>query len=478
MKNRKRLILTAITATFVLGGMTGCGKPTPVSIAADVVKTLEKIESVDGTMELNFSGKASDPSGSGLSLDMDLNLNMDFQSTVTPEEAAYMNMELNLSMLGMNYDMNAESYTIKGDDGYQVYTCMEDTWIRQNVEDYESQTESLIQADIYRAIADKKPTATLDEELQKVNKKDAYLLHVSLDGEYLDSLFSSLGDMGDELFEGDMDFSDTTTDADIYIYKDANVLAKMEIDLTDISSEIMSGISEDVSFDVTEYTLTLTMNSYNTVDVIKVPDNALRDAVEADSSQDIMGDLFGSDDDLSGIEDESGSDDLDTSDLFTDEEAAINEAGNYILTNSAGNLQAEIGVPENYEYSYSTPNVLNLEYETDEISISLQYGFDDFTEMSNMAAEYSDYSFLANEHSFTNITSAPETTTTVNGREIHYVTVSYVYAGEHNCTDCYAWTEASTGVPFLVEMDFFPYEENASLNAEELIQTVFSKVTL
>ena len=284
--------------------------------------------------------------------------------------------------------------------------------------------------------------------------------------------------MGDELFEGDMDFSDTTTDADIYIYKDANVLAKMEIDLTDISSEIMSGISEDVSFDVTEYTLTLTMNSYNTVDVIKVPDNALRDAVEADSSQDIMGDLFGSDDDLSGIEDESGSDDLDTSDLFTDEEAAINEAGNYILTNSAGNLQAEIGVPENYEYSYSTPNVLNLEYETDEISISLQYGFDDFTEMSNMAAEYSDYSFLANEHSFTNITSAPETTTTVNGREIHYVTVSYVYAGEHNCTDCYAWTEASTGVPFLVEMDFFPYEENASLNAEELIQTVFSKVTL
>ena len=172
---------------------------------------------------------------------------------------------------------------------------MEDTWIRQNVEDYESQTESLIQADIYRAIADKKLTATLDEELQKVNKKDAYLLHVSLDGEYLDSLFSSLGDMGDELFEGDMDFSDTTTDADIYIYKDANVLAKMEIDLTDISSEIMSGISEDVSFDVTEYTLTLTMNSYNTVDVIKVPDNALRDAVEADSSQDIMGDLFGSD---------------------------------------------------------------------------------------------------------------------------------------------------------------------------------------
>lgn len=476
MKNKKRLILTAITATFVLGGMTGCGKPTPVSIAADVVKTLEKIESVDGTMELSFSGKVSDPSDSSLSLDMDLNMNMDFQSTVTPEEAAYMNMELNLSLLGMNYDINAESYTIQADDGYEVYTCMQDTWVKQTVENFESQTESLMQADIYRAIAGEKLTATLDEELQKVNKKDAYLLHVSLDGEYLDSLFSSLGDMGDELFEGDMDFSDTTTDADIYIYKDANVLAKMEIDLTDISSQLMSGISEDASFDVTEYTLTLTMNSYNTVDVIKVPDNALRDAVETDSSQDIMGNLFGSDDDLS--DDESDSDDFDTSDLFTDEEAAINEAGNYIITNSAGDLQAEIGVPDNYEYAYSTPNALSLEYETDEISISLQYAFDDFTEMSNMAAEYSDYSFLADEDSFTNITSAPETTTTVNGREIHYITVSYVYADEHNCIDCYAWTEASTGVPFLVEMDFFPYEENASLNTEELIQTVFSKITL
>lgn len=476
MKNKKRFILTAITATFVLGSMTGCGKPTPVSIAADVVKTLDKIESVDGTMELNFSGKVNDPSESGLSLDMDLNMNIDFQSTVTPKEASHLNMGMNFSLLGMNYDIDAESYTIQTDDGYEVYTCVQDTWIKQNIEDFEYQTESLMQADIYRAIADKTLTATLDDELQKVNKKDAYLLHVSLDGEYLDSLFSSLGDMGDELFEGDMDFSDITTDADIYIYKDANVLAKMEIDLTDVSSEIMSGISEDASVDVTEYTLTLTMNSYNTVDTIKVPDNALRDAVEADSSQDIMGNLFGSDDDLS--DDESGSDDFDTSDLFTDEEAAVNEAGNYIITNSTGELQAEIGVPENYEYTYSTSNVLCLGYETDELSISLQYGFDDFTEMSNMAAEYGDYSFFADDDSYSDITSAPEATVTVNGYEVHYITVSYVYDGEDNCIDCYAWAETSAGVPFLVEMDFYPYTEDASLNTEELIQTVFSKITL
>lgn len=461
MTKDKKVVILAVAATAIFGLMAGCGKPTPISISKDVVNSMDKVKSVDGNMELVFNGQIVDTVEAGLSMDLGVEMNMNFQSTVTPEFASYIDMNMKFSALSMNYSADMENYTVKKDGDYISYTLAEDTWTKQKIEDF-SLMDALVQKDIYSAIASGKLKATLDDKLHKVNEKDAYLLHVTLDGDYMDDLFSSVGDIFDGLLD-EVDFSKIEAEFDIYIYKDANVPAKFEIDLKDMADSMMEGLAGDGSLTVNEYSMTATMNSYNTVEPIKVPDEALRDAVETDDSQSLS-DLFG---DL-----EDGDDDDD----YSYSEAPQDENGNYIIKNYDEDLQAVIGLPENYEHSYSSDSYFYMEDDSDKYNTTLGYEFDDYSTMEETAEYYSDYSYTDDDYS--DIKSTPETTVTVNGMEIHYTSIEYLYMKEYSCVDAYAWTETSTGVPFVVVIEFFPYEDSATATPEELVKTAYSKVVL
>lgn len=463
MTKDKKVVILAVAATAIFGLMAGCGKPTPISISKDVVKAMEKIKSVDGSMELVLNGQMVDVVEAGFSMDLDVEMNMDFQSIVTPETASYLNMNMSFSALSMDYSTDMESYTVKEDGDYVTYTLAEDTWTKQKIENFSSDMDSMVQMNTYSAIADGKLKATLDDSLYKINKKDAYLLHVTMDGDYLNDMLSSVGDMFDGLMD-DMDFSDVEAEFDIYIYKDANVPAKMEVDLKDMANTLVGDLGEGGSFDVDEYTITIMLNSYNTVEPIKVPDVALRDAVDSDSSS--IGDLFGDLED--GIDDED--------DDYGSSEAPQNENGDYIIKNYDEDFQALIGLPENYEHSYSSDSYLYIEDDSDEYNIDLGYEFNDFSTMEETAEYYSDYSYTNEDYS--DIKSTPETTVTVNGMEIHYTAIEYLYMDEYKCVDAYAWTDTAAGVPFVVEIEFFPYEDSATATPEELVKLAYSKVVL
>lgn len=476
MRKVTKAILAAVIFVLTLGLLTGCGKPTPASLSKDVVLALAKVKSVDGNVNLEMTGKIKDPSESGLSLDLSVNLDMDYETILKPDNAAHMNMKMNLSLLGMNYDTEVENYTLKGEDGYETYNHIEGTWYKQTVEDSQSETNSLIPTDIFNALKDQKLTAELEDELQKINKKEAYLMHVTLSGDYLESFFSILGDMSDELFKDDTDLENTSVKADIYIYKDVNVPAKIVLDLADLTSSLMPELGTDASAELSKYTLEMTFNAYNTIDKIQVPQEVLDSAEENSGTRDGLDGLFGDTKDESGKDFNFGDSDLEGSDDVG--EAPVNEAGNYVITSYAGNLQAEIGVPDNYEYDYSSPNYLGLNMESDDYSSSFDYEFEAFTTMEEMAESYSEYFSYEGDEDYTDLQISPERVTTVNGMEIHYISAQYLYVGSYSCVECYAWTAAPDGTPFVVSLSDFANEGIRARPAESLIQTAFSKVAI
>lgn len=473
MRKRAKVILSAVIFILSLGLLTGCGKPTPVSLSKDVVVALSKVKSVDGNINLDMTGKIKDPSQSGLSLDLSVKLDMDYQTTLKPDNAAHMTMKMNMSLLGMNYDTELENYTLKGADGYETYSRLEDTWYRQSAEDSESESASLLPTDIFEALKDQKITAEIEDKLQKINKKEAYLMHVTLSGDYLESFFSILGSMSDQLFEDDADFEDAIVKADIYIYKDANVPAKIVLDLGDLTNSLLSGLDTGSSAEISRYALTMTFNSYNTVDEIQVPQEVLDNAEEGNAAG---GSLFGDADDEFGEDFDFG--DPDIEDYDDSEEAPLNKAGNYVLTNYAGDLQVEIGIPKDYKYSYSSPNYLGLSAASDDYSSSLDYEFEEFASMEEMADSCSESFPSEEDEDYTDFQSSPERVMTVNDMEVHYISARYLYDGSYSCMDCYAWTSAPDGTPFLVSITDFASEGIDARSAESLIETAFSKVAL
>lgn len=468
MTRDKRVAILAIAVTATIGLMAGCGKPTPASIAKDVVKALDKVESMDGEMEMIFDGKISDVSGSGISVDMAMELNAEYQAIITPEAAAYMEATMTISAMSMEESVDVESYTVKGDEGYDVYTLTDDIWTKSTAEDFESKNESMVQKNIYEGIAGEKLEATLEEDLEKINGKEAYVLNVTIDGDYINEVFSTIGDLSEGMVNDDID-SKTKLDAKVYIYKDANVPAKIEMDCKNLADDMFASQDETASIKVDEFTLTMTMNSYNNVDEIEVPKEAVNNATEIDTDQD-FGNLFG-DADEEDFDDTDDTDDLDG-------ELEPNADGNYVITNYEETLQAEIGLPENYEHSYSAPNYLAAEKETEDYDISATYTFEDYGKMEDMAKELGDYTYFEEDEDYKDIEKTPEATVTVNGMEIHYITVKYIYSEEYKCIDVFAWTKTSDDSPFLVELELFGYSESADINAEEVIQEIYSKVKL
>lgn len=470
MKSGKKLSLLAVTALLGMGLLSGCGKVTPADIAKDVVKSIDKVKSIEGNMNLDFSGKISDASQPGISIDMSMKLDMDYQMTQEPEQASYMKGNFGMSAMTMNFDFDMEAYTVKGDDGFESYILANDTWTKSTAEDFDDQSESLLQKELFEAIAKDKFEVELEDKLDKVNDKDVYVMHITMDGDYLDSLFSLYGEMFDGVFNDDIDLKDAKAAMDLYVYKDAKVPAKAVIDCKDLTNSLMQGSESSAGVSVDDYVVTITMDSYNTVEPIKVPSEALKNAVDATEGS---GDLFGGLEDGLGGDDDSDSPDDDLSDSM--DEAPTDAAGNYIIANYENTQNAVIPVPADYEYTYSSQNYIS--FESDAYDTTIDYSFEDYTTMDEMGPYYSDNSYLKDDEDYTNIQETPETTVTIGDKEVHYTSVSYTYMEEYNCVDCSAWIESPDGTPFLVEISFFPYDEETTFDLSQQLQLAFSNVS-
>jgi len=281
LKKYRKTIMLLATITILIGLLSGCGKPTPISIAKNVVEAMKDLKSVDGTTEVDL--KATLPANPAVGInggDMGMKMNMDFQSILAPKPA--MHSSGKISMSGpVRIETDTESYSVKSDGGYTAYTSLVGKWMKQTSNDKKLSMDTLAKKDVYQAIVDKKVKASLDDELQKVGKKDAYLLKVTLKGEYVKELFSSLGDITKDISDN-LNPDDININMDIYIYKDSSLPAKVTADLGDLTDAMISGTDEENAAKIKEITLSMTMNSYNKVKPIQVPEEVKKNAMDID----------------------------------------------------------------------------------------------------------------------------------------------------------------------------------------------------
>jgi hypothetical protein len=69
---------------------------------------------------------------------------------------------------------------------------------------------------------------------------------------------------------------------DIYIYKDSSLPAKITADLGDLTDAMISGTDEENAAKIKEITLSMTVNSYNKVKPIQIPEEVKKNAIDID----------------------------------------------------------------------------------------------------------------------------------------------------------------------------------------------------
>ncbi|MGN0315408.1 MAG: DUF6612 family protein [Fusicatenibacter sp.] len=463
-----------------VGMLTGCGKVTPRSLARDVVKNSENVKSADADMMVDFQGSIPfDTFLEGVSVDLTMKADLNLKCVQDPETAAAISGSCQISLMSSQYDLDIESYTVKEEEQYVTYLKMMDQWIKRSEPERQMKTDTVTQIDLFREIENGGITAELDEKMEKVNGKETYVMHLTADGEFLEWLFlASKETMGDA---SDIpDLQGTKAELDVYVYKDSHRLAKMEIDGAELGAALFNGEEQGEHVLVTSFRMAVTVNSYNEAETIRVPQEAVENAVES-AGDGGTADFFGKiSEEISGDTDDDG-EDMSGEDSSETEEAIQNEDGSYTIQSDIGSLQATIVLPENFEYESSTSVYLSAVCYSEESLMGLQYCYDTTSTMEEMAEYYCDLGYLEGEESYTEIVSSGELTMEVNDLVIHYVAIQYNYLEEgveYPCLECYAWTKPEElDSPFVIGFSYMG-EKDPEQPPKMLVSQIYEGITL
>lgn len=467
---------------FVLGILNGCNKTTPQSLAGDVVKNSADIKSADADMTIDFQGSIPmDIFGEQESADFAMSTGMNIKCVQDPETAAAMQGSCQISAMSSQYDLDFESYTVKEEEQYVTYLNVLDQWIKILTEK-QIRTDAVTQIALFREIADGGITAELDEELAKVNDKEAYVMRVTADGEFLEAFLLAQGEI---LWEKeDLDLSGIQAELVVYIDKDTRQLAKIEADGTELGMALFKNSDVGETVEVTSFCITVTVNSYNTAEAIQVPEDALENAAEGTDDTYLKEWVDGFGEEILGDTDEifeNSAEESAEENYAESEEAIQNKDGSYTIFSDIGSLQAIIFLPDEFEYESSTSVYLSADCYTKNAILGVQYCYDTISTMEEMAEYYCDLGYLENEESYANIVSSGETTMKVNKMEIHYVAIQYEYLEEdrrYPCMECYAWTRPEElSSPFVVGISYIG-ESGDDPDPETLVRQVYRGVTL
>lgn len=280
-KKRNKVMAVALAGAMTVALLSGCAtRATPENLLRDMEKNVEKTESA--LLNFRMSVLMSDDSEeAGFSMDMDM------ESTSQPE-ASHGKGTVSLNMSGMNFEVEAEMYSVTEDDEYVTYTLMEDQWTREVSDAGEITGEVDGIADSMAEYADQ---FTLAEELVTVNDQDCFELTGKLDGDIFGEIMQTdmIDSLGDYGIDGDL-FSGRMFPCTIDIYKDSILPARIYFDMADTLASLLEGV--DVN--VTECYADVTFMEYDSVREINVPEEALSQAVDiTDESLDLPDDDSG-----------------------------------------------------------------------------------------------------------------------------------------------------------------------------------------
>ena len=172
-KQSKRIMAVGLAGVMTAALLAGCAtRATPENLLRDMEKNSDEVESTLMNFKMNMA--MSDDSG-----DVNFGMDMDLEATTEPE-ASHGKGTVSMNMMGMNFDVPTEMYSVIEDDEYVTYTLMEDMWTREvsDEEDVTGEVDSM--AESMTEYADQ---FTLAEDLVTVNDQECFELTGELDGD-------------------------------------------------------------------------------------------------------------------------------------------------------------------------------------------------------------------------------------------------------------------------------------------------------
>lgn len=312
-RRRGSVLTAALVSAAVLSLLiTGCSapkflnrKPTAVSLAKEALDNAQKVQSAEIFVEVTPEIAVTLDS-MNLSMNVDLDVNMDMEMTRDPKLMKGTVKVLGTAM-GQNQEVDGEFYVdASGDSADTTYMrWAEGKWSKKtgvkgsSEESAQSPQESITQTiGIVKMIADEAMTSELKEEKVTVREKEAWQINTTLSGPLLKELLLK-SDSGSDLIDK-VNWDEVEIAAELYIYDESRLPARIVMDCKDIGAALLADSIKQVedfplgsvSMKVNECMVDLTLDRYDEIEPISIPQEAL-DAPETDSLAPGVSDVFG-----------------------------------------------------------------------------------------------------------------------------------------------------------------------------------------
>lgn len=301
MRNRIRTILAIILASVFL--LTGCrifkkDVHTVLTLTNAALTNIAEAESAE--VKIRGAGELTgtyEPLNIGLN--MNLGTDMDLEMTKNPERTKG-TADISIGAVGQEQVIKGVLYKDTAKDGTKTtYIRWKDgDWIKRTAApdgDTDQKTSkkqgitipsSIVQTvGIMKALADGDISAQLREETVMINDKEAWQMDFVITGEFLGQLLDKGGFTlgGLSIDTADIDWAEIEVPAQIYIYKETELPARITMDCTPIGAQMIESMFTDymdslslegIRLKVTSYTLDITIDRYNEIEAFEIPAEA------------------------------------------------------------------------------------------------------------------------------------------------------------------------------------------------------------
>ena len=296
MKTRIRTIFAALLIVVLLAGcnLAGLGKPSVVSLTRDAMKNLNKVESAEVNIKTDGDISAVYETlniGMNITLDTDADMEM----TKDPQRSKG-TVNLTVGAVGQEQTVKGRLYTDRTDTDKITYIKWENgDWMKKTspVKQAEAEEEnaskgitmpdSVMQAvGLLKYLSDGSLTAELKEETVQVNDKEAYQISSVISGDLLRQLIENgtinLGEI--DLKTEEIDWANVSVPAELYIYKESKLPARITLDCTAIGSQVVGNMLKDeleqlpfgkIRVDVNRFLVDISIDRYNEIEAIEIP---------------------------------------------------------------------------------------------------------------------------------------------------------------------------------------------------------------
>lgn len=462
-KKRSLFYLAGLILSMLM--LSGCGKVTPQSLMEDAAKIMSEKPVIAANMTADID---LDMEILGNNMPIVLNADIDFEA-MTEGNSMYMQAAVSMELNGEKQNINMEMYSVEEDGQTVKYSGSEGEWTKE-ISDSSVNISSEIKDSLTESAKDGTQSTLSDG---KVNGQ--YEVVTSISGDVLLDLMaaSSTDDMVSELGIDEDELRDSKMFCVFYFDQKSHELKQVVIDLKDFLSKLMpSADGQDSSLTSDTYMPSITVNACKIVVDMKDTDttsievpNQVKEKAELTDPDDV--------DTESGLipyepEDEEDDDD---DDYMSD--ALQDENGNYIIEENYSGRSVLVAPPKDSEYSFGSSSY--VAFNSGDGYTTLTYHILGYESGDTYEEDNKDTSYMEDSEYYTEIEVSDTETIEIDGHEVSYFVMNYMFDGDCYCRDIYVWTETDDQAVVTLEIEYFS-RTPASDESEAVVREAFSSI--